>query len=456
MNITAATMIHSMDGTFISYLGAGFLGGIILNVMPCVLPVLTMKIFHVMQQGQESRQEMRAHGLAYTAGIMVMFLGLAAIVIGLRASGELVGWGMQFQNPSFVAALTGLMVVFGLNALGVFEFTISMQGGQSRQGLLSSFVNGIVASLMSTPCSAPFLGTAAAVALGTGAVWWETLSLFVSIGLGLATPFLLVSFIPVISRIIPRPGAWMDTFKQLMGFTLLGAAVWLFGVLQNQITTTGANWFLAFMLVLSILLWATEHFGGLRHGNARRIGVRVGAVALAVLAGWGMIDMKPPKTSSATVASTGDEPVVLGDKINWAGFSSARVSLENKRKRPVFIDYTADWCANCKANEKAFIEVARVRKTLEDTRILPMKADLTNENAEIWEWLGKLGLSAIPAYAIYMPDGSIDLLPIAITTEVLVERLEKASKTYPPAQYLPTTAVSSPEQPHIITTENAR
>lgn len=425
-----------MGAEFLTTLGLAFIGGIILNVMPCVLPVLTMKVFHLVQHSHESPTHHRLHGVAYSGGIVVTLALLALGVIALRASGEMVGWGMQFQNPTFVAALTTLMFVFGLNALGVFEFTFSISGDGDADGYMGSFVNGIVAAIMSTPCSAPFLGTAAAVALGTGAAWYETLSLFISIGLGLAFPFLVVSFIPAVARALPRPGAWMITFKQLMGFTLMAAAIWLYGVLQSQVSPSGAQWFLGFLLTLAVALWGVEHFGGLMAPTRRRVVVRVGALALSVLAGATMLDMTPAsRAPQAAVAF--DAPVVKDGHINWAPFSKKRLTLEARRLRPVFADFTADWCANCKTNEKLFIETDSVRAVFKETGILPMQADWTNEDEEITAALQELGRSAIPVYAIYMPDGKVDLLPVTITSEMVIERLKAASLKYPPAGYQP-------------------
>lgn len=422
-------------GELVSALGAAFLGGLILNIMPCVLPVLTMKVFHVVEHAGDDRKTFRMHGLAYTAGILAAFLLLGLGVVALRASGELVGWGMQFQNPAFVAAMTGLMVVFGLNSLEVFEFTVSLRGDVGGHGYLSSFLNGVVACAMSTPCSAPFLGTAATFALAAGTPWWETLLLFAGIGLGLAAPFLLVSFVPALAKVLPRPGPWMIHFKKLMGFTLLGAAVWLYGVLLKQVGPDAGQKFLGFTLVLAASLWAVGTFGGIMESSRRRAVVRALALAATVLGGAWLLDLRPSAPAMAEVAP--GQEVVKDGKIAWAPFDSARVAAELKRGRPVFIDYTADWCANCKANEKAFIEVSRIREVFQGTNILPMKADLTRDNEEIWQWISKLDRSAIPVYAIYMPDGQIDLLPVAITTEMLAERLETASRRFPPTGFGP-------------------
>ena len=421
-----------MGDTVLYYMLAAFVGGLILNVMPCVLPVLTMKVFHVIEQtGQEPRKT-RIHGLAYTGGIVATFLLMAGIVIALRASGERMGWGMQFQSPAFVATMCALIFAFGLNAMGVFEIAISVQGGGKNEGYSGSFINGVLASVMATPCSAPFLGSAASFALGSGAAAWQTLLMFLLIGFGLAFPFLVISFVPAVAKVLPRPGAWMETFKKLMGFTLMAAAIWLFGVLQAQVTNDSSLWFLGFLLVLGVALWGIEHWGGLMHGLTRRLSVRVGAALVVVLAATQMIQLDKASASQAANAST---EVVVGDHINWAGFNSCRVAAEQKRARPIFMDFTADWCLDCKTNEKAFIEVSRVRETLKKTQILPMKADMTDDDEEMEQWLEKLGRSGIPAYVIYMPDGTYDLLPEAITTDMLEQRLAAASKRFPPEKF---------------------
>jgi thiol:disulfide interchange protein len=420
-----------MDEIFLVYIGTAFIGGVILNVMPCVLPVLTMKVFHVIEKSNASARENRLHGLAYTAGILATFLVFGVAVIAIRASGDSLGWGMQFQSPAFVAGMTALIFAFGLNALDVFEFTVSLDGQDSNEGYFGTFVNGVVASIMSTPCSAPFLGSAAAFALGAGTPAWQTLVMFSFIGFGLASPFVLISFVPAVGRLLPKPGAWMLTFKKLMGFTLLFAALWLFGVLQAQIERAASTNFLGFLLILAISLWSLNEFGGLMHSFRRRFGVRFAAAGIVFASAVLLIDFTPAARSTAVAACGDGAPLVLDDRINWAPFDAGRVACEGTRQRPVFMDFTADWCANCKANERLFIETERIRNVLQDSRILPMKADMTNDNDELDAWLAKLGRSGIPAYVIYMPDGSHDLLPEAITTEMLAERLEAAAKRFP-------------------------
>ncbi len=429
-----------MGQSILYYTGAAFLGGVILNIMPCVLPVLTMKVFHIIEKAKEDPSVNRRHGLAYAAGILASFWVLAIVIIALRAGGDRLGWGMQFQSPAFVAILTGLMVAFGLNALGVFEITVGMSGVEQGEGYGGTFINGIVAAVMSTPCSAPFLGAAATFALGSGAAWWQTMVMFTFIGLGLAFPFLLVSYIPAIGRKLPKPGPWMETFKHLMGFTLLAAAVWLFGTLQSQITKDGQQWFLAFLLVMAMGLWAIGRFAGLEHSDMRRRVVQLLSVGAVAGFGYWVLDFSPlEKETTVAVApeeAVADEvPVVLDGKINWAAFSPDTLKAALDRGRPVFVDFTADWCASCKTNEKVFIEVDTIRNDLQATKILPMKADFTNEDEVIEAWISKLGREAVPIYVVFYPDGTHDLLPEVITTDMLSKALHKASSKYPPDKF---------------------
>ena len=418
----------------IQTMGLAFLGGLILNIMPCVLPVLTMKIFGLVEHSSASAAENQKQGIAYTAGILVSFLIFAAIIVAIKASGERVGWGMQFQNPAFVATLAGLMVLLGANALGVFEISVSMSVGADHGGWMGSFVNGIVASVMATPCSAPFLGGAAAYALGAGTPAAETVLIFLVIGFGLAFPFLLVAFIPAARALIPRPGNWMNTFKKLMGFSLLGAAVWLYGVLSEQLSAASATMVLGGLVLVGFASWIYSLLAPMTAALPRRLGAI--AVSGLLVGAWftTMVDFDACAAASApTDASSG---VLTEDgKINWASFSTQRVELEGKRGRPVFMDYTADWCTNCKANEKLILETEPIQAALEELDILPMKADLTNDNEVIWEWLAKLGRSAIPAYVVYMPDGSFDLLPEVITKDMVLKSLSSASEKYPRDSY---------------------
>jgi thiol:disulfide interchange protein len=439
-------------GEILSNIGAAFIGGVILNIMPCVLPVLTMKVFHVVKKAQDDPASNQKHGLAYAAGVIATFIAFALIIIGLRAAiGLQFQWGQQYSKPQFLSAVVGLMYVFGLNALGVFEITIGMGGGESRGGYAGSFVNGVVASIMSTPCSAPFLGAAATYALGANSTWWQTLTMFAFIGIGLAFPFVLISFVPAASKVLPKPGEWMESFKQLMGFTLLGAAAYYFRSLQKQISIDGSNSFLFFLLAIGVALWAMQKFGGFEHGAARRWAVRGAALATSVGIGFVLIDFAPPaKAMSAARTACSDEgtsasssttiaPVVEDGHIKWTEFDQALLDAELARGRPVFVDFTADWCVNCKTNDKLFIEVDQIRADLTKTKILPMKVDLTTDEAQeaMKPLMDKLGRAAIPIYVVFYPDKTYDLLPESITTAMLSESLNKASAKFPPEAFKP-------------------
>lgn len=328
-------------GTLLIQLGAAFLGGIILNVMPCVLPVLTMKVFHLIEHRDADPRANKLHGLAYTGGILLAMGGFATIVLALIAAGRNVVWGaVLFGNPPVIAGLTILMLVLGLNALGVFEFTVSVQGSQS-EGYKGSFSNGIVATLMALPCSAPFLGSAAGYALTVDS-WGITLAIFLMIGFGLAFPFLLISFVPTLGRLLPRPGAWMESFKHMMGFTLLAAAVWLFGVLLKAVTPSASNWFLALLLLIGMGLWAINRFGALHHSTVRRYGVRLAVLASVLAFGFTFVsfDIAAKNEDSSFVL---DQSPVKDDKIQWVEWKQAYIDISQKQLRPVFVDYTADW-----------------------------------------------------------------------------------------------------------------
>jgi thiol:disulfide interchange protein len=437
--------------------GYAFLGGLILNVMPCVLPVLTLKVFHTIESVGESLASRRMQGVAYALGTTSMFFLFALIIIGLRLAGHTLGWGMHFQHPPFVGSLTALIFVFGLNALGVFEVSVgSLSGGQSKtSSWLGAWSNGCIAAIMSTPCTAPFLGAAASIALSAQTPAWQTLWLFTVIGLGLATPYTLFTWSPHLSRIIPKPGAWMVTFKQLMGFSLVGTALWLFGSLQVQLTPQSAHDFLLFLGLLGFALWAVDHFTSLNQSLMRRLTTRIGIVVVVLftsppLLSFEKVAVKPlglPKKMSAadteSVSKVRAWPPVTDGKINWHPFEPELVAEARQKGRIVFMDYTADWCAACKANEKLFLETDVVRNALRRTNTLPMMADMTHEQPVIEQWLGGLKrdgitVTGLPAYVMYLPDGSYDLLPVTITGYLVEKHLDANATRFPSsALFLP-------------------
>lgn len=428
--------------SLIESFGLALLGGVVLNVMPCVLPVLTMKAFHIVEHSAQDPRERKLSGIAYTAGTMTLMIALATTaVLANVVLKRSVHWGSQFSSPYFMAAITALVFVFALNALGVFEITVSMAGGEEKKGLAGSYVNGLFAAIMATPCTAPFLGSAVAFALGAGTPWWQTEIIFALIGFGLALPYLLLTFMPKLGSKLPKPGPWMETCKQVMGFTLLLTAVWLFGSLQAQVTRESSTSYLFFLVFLAVALWAGGRFGGAAASTRRRWSVRIGQLVGIGLAGFTMLSFAKPEALACADTPAGKSlvanDVLENGHLRWTPYAVTRVATEHARRRPVFLDFTADWCGACKVNEKAFIETDLVRSAFADTGILPMKVDMTNDHPEGDVMVEKFGTGGIPIYVILLPDGSVDLLPQVITAELVAGRLRDASKRFPIEKFEP-------------------
>lgn len=421
------------------HLGEGALGGLILNVMPCVFPVLFFKIGSLIEHRELSVRTRRLDALAYLVGTLITFAGFAALVIALRAAGESLGWGMQMQNPMFVSGLIFLLFIFGLNSVGVWHLNVAFGSAAGKGGPLASMMDGVLITLVSTPCSAPFLGGAAAAALASDAMWWETLLLFWSVGFGLALPIVLIGLVPTLARLLPRPGAWMETFKILVGFTLFGAAIWLFATLQEQVTPQSANNLLWVLLVAAGALWIKE-----RITHSQLVGLRRLVAQTVVLGGaagfaaWYLELEAPPDPVLAppvlAAAPVSGAPLVVPDNVVWTPFTEEVKALALQRGQPVFVDFTATWCASCKVFEKTHINVHEVRKALAETGIMAAKADLTKPDSTLWTTLNKLGRSGLPTYVIYLPDGGYELFPEGPPLD-LASKLRAASEKYPPAQF---------------------
>lgn len=424
---------------------AGFLGGVILNIMPCVLPVLSLKVYDVVEKAKIDPKVNRKHGIAYMIGILLFYLPVGVVVGMTKAPAN-----KMFQHAPVTAGLCLLMFALGLNALGVFEITISTSVESEGEGLRGSAFKGLLAAVMSIPCSAPMLGIALGVAVAADTSTIGTVMIYAMVGVGLAFPFLLISFVPKLAAKMPRPGAWMDTAKKLMGFTLMAAAVWLFGVLRNQLSPASAQWFLYFTVLLSVVLWAQGAFGGFEHSTRRRFAVKGSALAIVSLsAAFVNAQFEPPPKPAAvaaispdavTVNAQGeveykDPPVVADGKIAWTPFDPEVVKANLDRGRPVFMDFTADWCINCQANDKNVVDTGPIHDKLTETNILPMKADFTNEDEVIEKWIKDLGRGGIPIYVVFLPGGDKILLPESITKQMLIDALAKASEKHPKDQY---------------------
>jgi thiol:disulfide interchange protein DsbD len=398
----------------------GFLGGLILNLMPCVLPVISLKIFGFINQAGDSRRSILLHGLAFAAGIFVWFLGLAAVIIGLKSGGTEVTWAFQFQNPWFNVVIGSVVFVFALNLAGVFEFVLpgrasnAMESAGSTSGLTGSFFQGVFATLLATPCTAPFLGSALGFAFSQSAA--VIFAMFAAVASGMALPYLILSASPGWLKFLPRPGVWMERLKQFMAFPLLATLVWILSILGGQRGTDGVIWFCAFLLCLAFACWILGSFCGPLASRAKQTIALLFILATLGLGGWYFLGKK--------FAHVGLETM---DRIAWVPFSKARVEEELAAGRSVFVDFTADWCITCKFNERTAIDTPTIRALLKEKNITPIKADWTNANPEITAALKSFGRVGVPLYVIYAgsdPQAPV-VLPELLTESLLTEALKK-------------------------------
>ncbi|HEY2294372.1 MAG TPA: thioredoxin family protein [Thermoanaerobaculia bacterium] len=375
------------------------LGGLILNAMPCVLPVLSLKIFGLVRSAGHGRAEVVRGALATSAGILASFWALAAAAIAAHAAGAAVGWGVQFQHPGFVAFLAVVVVLFSLNLWGMFEVPLpralaNFGGSGPREGVAGHFASGLFATLMATPCSAPFLGTAISFALAQKAP--VIFAVFTALGLGMALPYLLVAAAPGVARFLPRPGAWMETVRGLMGFLLAAAAVWLFFILSSQVAPEQLAAIQLGLLAIALFTW-------LRHRVARGRALRgvagagiAAAVAVTLLSAWGGATGTRGEAKSLTTS----KPAGL---IPWVDFDRTRAESLARGGQLVFVDVTADWCFTCKVNERLVLDTPEVAKVFAEHDVVPMRADWTNRDDRIGAFLAEHGRYGIPFYLLYRP-----------------------------------------------------
>jgi thiol:disulfide interchange protein/DsbC/DsbD-like thiol-disulfide interchange protein len=413
---TAAAVPAPSMGLGLALLFA-FLGGAILNLMPCVFPVLALKAYGFTRLAQESRGRVGLHALAYTGGIVGTMLALAAVVLAVRAGGNSVGWGFQFQEPLFVSAVCAVLVAFALNLFGVFN--VGMDGTalagkvDASHGLSRSAGEGMLAVVLATPCSAPLMGTAVgfAFAAGTGTV----LIIFTALGLGLALPFCLLVLVPGLAKRLPKPGAWMERGKQLLGFALLGTCVWLVWVMGGLAGVDGMARLLAFLVAVALGAWVY----GLAQGSegARRWGGI--AAALVVLVGTGGFALR----------FEGLEPAARVSTVTAQPWDEQAVAAALKAGQPVFIDFTADWCLTCKFNERTVLAREPVRAAFSRHQVAFFVADWTRRDARISAKLAEYGRAGVPMYLMISPStpDRPEVLPELLTTDLVIQAVERAS-----------------------------
>jgi len=402
----------------------GFLGGLILNLMPCVLPVISLKIFGFIQHAGDSRARIFGNGLAFTAGIFAWFVGIGLLLVGLKAAGREINWAFQFTNPFFVIGMSAVVLVFALNLFGVFEIILpsfaasGILGWSAREGYAGSFFQGVFATVLATPCTAPYLGTALGFAFTqSGPI---ILLMFSAIALGMSAPYLLLTAQPAWLRFVPRPGPWMVRVKQLMGFLLLATLLFLLWVLGVERGLEATIWVSAFLLVLSFACWMYGAFLTAATAISRRILVLFLALALVVGSGVYFVGWK-------FSGAKGVAPVAALPN-DWVAFSPERLEAELAGGHSVFVDFTAAWCITCKFNETSVLESAPVKEAFARYEIVKMKADWTNADPVITKTLKQFGRVGVPLYVLYpaaTPHQPI-VLPELLTQALVLDHLQSA------------------------------
>ncbi|MES2685010.1 MAG: protein-disulfide reductase DsbD domain-containing protein [Pseudomonadota bacterium] len=390
-------------------MGLALLGGLILNLMPCVFPVLSLKAMAVLKAQDSSGREQRAQALAYTAGAVLSCVAAAGVLLALRAGGEALGWGFQLQSPLFIAVLAYLMLALGLSMSGVAEFGGSlMNTGSSlaqKQGLSGSFFTGVLAVVVASPCTAPFMGSALGFAVTQPVT--VALAIFAALGLGLALPFLVLGFVPALARLLPRPGAWMLTFKQVMAFPLYLTAAWLLWVLTRQAGADALGLVLVGCVAISFGLWLWG-----RPSRSRFATVLAAVALLAALAVLASPLLKPGEHKAT--AETADHEA-------W---SEARVAALRAEGKTIFVDFTADWCITCKVNERGALASAAVKTAFAEQGVVSLVADWTTSDPEITKALATFGRNGVPLYLVYPQGGEPRVLPQVLTPSIVVDALK--------------------------------
>lgn len=396
--------------TLVGALLLALVGGLVLNLMPCVLPVLSLKALGLAQSG-ESRERARGHALWYTAGVLVAFAAVGALVVALRAAGQAAGWGFQLQQPWFVAALAYLMFAVGLSLSGVYTLGAGIGGSLAagRTGPTGDFLTGVLACVVASPCIAPFMGPALAYAFAAPAA--AGMLVFLVLGLGLALPFLLIGFVPGLARRLPKPGAWMETVKQVLAYPMYLTAVWLLWVLGRQRGVDAVALVLAGAAVLALALWWFERarWGGRRPAALAALLLAV----VALLPAWGVTRLP------AASARDGHN-----DAVAYAAAELDRLRAED---RVVFVNMTADWCVTCKANERNVLDRDDFRELLGRTGAVYMRGDWTNTDPAISAFLEKHNAVGVPLYVVYGPGAPPAVLPPVLTPAIVEDALLRAA-----------------------------
>jgi thiol:disulfide interchange protein len=394
-----------------------FAGGVLLNLMPCVFSVLSLKVLGLTASAH--RAEERRHGLAYAAGVILSFTALGGVLLLLRAGGAAIGWGFQLQSPVVVGLLAYLLFAMGLSLSGVADFGVALAGvgGRfaQRAGLAGAFATGVLATIVATPCTAPFMGAALGAALIAPPV--VALSIFVMVGAGLAAPIVLATAVPAIARRLPRPGPWMAWFKQLLAFPLYGTVAWLMWVLVQEVDPGGA--FLAFLGLVAVG-FAVWIYGRTRVAGGHGRGIGTALAAAGTGAALFVAATLVPGNGAGGPAANG-----AGGALGYEAFSTARLDRLAAEHRPVFVNLTAAWCITCLVNERAALDRDAVHRAFAEHRIVALKGDWTRQDPEITAFLQQFGRSGVPLYLLYDKTGTPTVLPQLLSEASVLAALEK-------------------------------
>jgi thiol:disulfide interchange protein DsbD len=407
--------------SLIMALGFAFLGGLVLNLMPCVFPVLGIKVMGFVENAHGQSRLLRRQGAAYFVGVLLSFMALAGLMLALRGAGQSIGWGFQMQEPLFVGALAVLFFVMALNLSGVFEFGTSIQAvagdaehrAQSNP-LVGAIISGVLATVVATPCMAPGLGASVGFTLSQSAP--IALLVFVAMAVGLALPVSLLSFFPALLRYLPKPGAWMDTFKQVMAFPLYGTVVWLVWILGAQTGNDGVAALLAGLTVLALAGWVYGRMQMRKPMAAIAVGLALGAVGLW-FAWMGTAIVAP---DAEPVSGSTPAPVSASD---WVPFSKEKISALRQDGKSVFVDFTATWCITCQVNKRVALNDEAVVAQMKARNVVRMKADWTRKDPAITAALAEFGRNGVPLYVLYPPSGEPAILPELLTPMLVLESI---------------------------------
>jgi thiol:disulfide interchange protein DsbD len=383
--------------------------------MPCVFPVLFLKGLSLVNSGNQERARLRVHGLVYTAGILASFWALVAFLLALRAAGSTLGWGFQFQSPVFLELMAGLLFFLGLSLAGQFEIglTLTSAGGSLAQkhGYTGSFFTGVLAVVVATPCTAPFMGAALGYALAQSAA--VTFAVFTALALGLAAPYFALTLHPAWTRLLPKPGAWMEVMKQAVAVPIFATAIFLAWVLARGYGADLLFALLANFLLLAIAGWFLGRWPGRRWAAVVASLVVLSVVALGILA--------PGKLAHAAASSAADDR-----SAGWEPWSAEAVARYHAQGRPVLVDFTASWCLSCQVNERVALEQPSVQKAFREGNVALLKADWTRGDDAITLALASLGRSGVPAYVLYVPGQSQpQMLPEALTPGIVIDAIHQ-------------------------------